>query len=94
MGRPKSKRFSIGDRVVTKPNFTVSNFSKTQQKMRDPKRGTVTGIVYKENKRGVSHPYVEVKWDNLAQVDLHAANRLWMEKDLAAKTADFRESLT
>ena len=91
--RPKSKRFSIGDRVVTKPSLVVNNYHPDLLKIRDPKRGTVTGVVYKQNKSGASHPYVEVKWDNCSQSNLHAANRLWMEKDLEAKTADFRESL-
>jgi|TARA_S200002703_G_scaffold77261_1_gene66637 hypothetical protein len=91
--RPKSKRFSVGDRVVTKPNLTVST-NVHQHEQRNPKHGTVTGIVYKQNKNGASHPYVEVHWDNHSRVDLHAANRLWMEKDLKEKMADFRESLT
>ena len=91
--RPKSKRFSVGDRVVTKPSLSVST-NAHQHKIRDPKHGTVTGIVYKQNKRGASHPYIEVHWDNHSQVDLHAANRLWMEEDLNKKMKDFRESLT
>ena len=79
--------------MVTKPNLTVST-NVHQHEQRNPKHGTVTGIVYKQNKNGASHPYVEVHWDNHSRVDLHAANRLWMEKDLKEKMADFSESLT
>ena len=98
MPKPKKKslRFSPGDRVITKPNLTVvSNAVITGQgrSMREPKHGTVTGIVYKTNKRGVDHPYVEVQWDGSGRSDLHAANRLWFESDEVEQTKNYRQGL-
>lgn len=90
-------RFSPGDRVITKPTLSVASeslFTRNKQaQVRSPKHGTVTGIVYKPNKRGIDHPYVEVQWDGSQRIDLHAANRLWFESEEAEQTKNFRQSL-
>ena len=80
-GSPRSKRFKIGDRVVNKPGMSVvGKFTQARPNLKT-KHGTVTGIIYKTNKSGVDHPYVEVLWDKSTRPDLHAANRLYFESE-------------
>tara|TARA_Y100001972_G_C7604541_1_gene302972 strand:- start:534 stop:872 length:339 start_codon:yes stop_codon:yes gene_type:complete len=69
-------RFKPGDRVIHKSN----PFSAREGHHRI-RHGKVTRIIYKVNKRGARHPYVEMKMDESGHLEVYMASRVEFESN-------------
>ena len=83
MTRRSKPPLQPGDRVIERervPDHVATirspNFKQVQGIIGNRRRGLVTGVVTKANRRGATVPYAQVIWDGLATPSLHAQCRL------------------
>jgi len=76
MAQQAQVRFKPGDRVIHKSN----PFSAREGHHRI-RHGKVTRIIYKVNKRGARHPYVEMRMDESGRLEVYMASRVEFESN-------------